>query len=179
MTKLTDNVATLATVKADSAALTWFKGTLSGWHKQAGSKPTPEMLMVPLLLGKRAGVEALHIAMCLRPEGCTVAQFVLAGSCGPANNYRRQLVTSGWFSCVPVGKPYAFVMTFTTKGADKLAKAQVKAAEAATVTDKPKAAKAARKRVAKVAPAPVADAEVPAAEVPQVTETQHVDDGYL
>lgn len=127
MTKtLLDTAAVLNNVKINAGALAWFKPYLSSWLKGAGSKPTDAMLTVPLVLGKRAGVEALHIAMCLRPEGCTVQQFCLAGSCGPANNYRRALVNSGWFSVTVEGKPYAFKMTFTVKGEAKLAAMQAK-----------------------------------------------------
>lgn len=149
MTKVTDNTAMLSSIKVNAAALVWYADTLKGWHKQAGSKPTQAMLMVPVLLDKRPGVEALHIAMTLRPEGCTVAQFVLAGSCGPANNYRRALVKSGWFSQTVEGKPYAFKLTVTAKGQAKLDKAQVQAEAEATVADvvKPKGKRKAKKPV--------------------------------
>jgi hypothetical protein len=146
-----DTAAALGNVKINSAALAWFKPYLSGWLKGAGSKPTDAMLTVPLVLGKRAGVEALHIAMCLRPEGCTVQQFCLAGSCGPANNYRRALVKSGWFGCTVEGKPYAFKLAFTVKGEAKLTAMQAKldvdaqAADAVPVAKKRKAGKAKRK----------------------------------
>lgn len=66
--------------------------------------------------GKRPGHEALHIAMALRPEGCTVRQFQIAGSCGPANNYRRKLVRAKLFTEQVTGKPYAYVLTLTAKG---------------------------------------------------------------
>lgn len=157
MTKLNDNVAVLAQIKVDQARLTWFKPYLAKWPaKWAGNPPTPEMLMVPLLIdGKRPGFEAGHIAMCLRPEGCTVQQFQTAFSCGPANNYRRALVRTGWFSLSVEGKPYAFKLTVTAKGEAKLVKAMAAAAEAATneQADKPAkpAKKPARKRAAKKA----------------------------
>lgn len=153
MTKLENNTAALASIKVIAASLTWFAGHLKGWHKQAGSKPTDAMLMVPVLLGKRPGVEALHVAMCLRDEGCTVAQFCLAGSCGQANNYRRQLVGEGLFSTTVEGKPYAFKLTLTDKGVKALAKGAlaIEAAASTAKVEKPakKAVKAKGKRKAK------------------------------
>jgi len=163
-----DNAAVLSTIKPVTDMLVWFKTILADWPKGSGSKPTGAMLMVPLLLGKRPGVEALHIAMCLRPEGCTVQQFMLAGSCGPANNYRRELVKSGWFSLQVEGKPYAYKMTITAKGAAKLERAQVAASEAAQAEAATKPAKAKRKATGKAKGAVNAPAatEVPATETP-------------
>ena len=149
MAKLENNTAALAAIKVVAAQLTWFAGHLKGWHKQAGSKPTDAMLMVPVLLGKRPGVEALHVAMCLRDEGCTVAQFCLAGSCGPANNYRRQLVGEGLFSTKVEGKPYAFKLTLTDKGVKALAKGAlaIEAAASTAKVEKPAKAKKPAKAV--------------------------------
>lgn len=149
MTKLENNDDVLAGIKVIVSALAWFQPTLKGWHKQAGSKPTDAMLMVPVLMGKRPGVEALHVAMCLRPEGCTVAQFCLAGSCGPANNYRRQLVKAGWFATTVEGKPYAFKLTVTAKGAAKLEKATIAFEAEASVAKADKPAKPAKKPTGK------------------------------
>lgn len=140
----------LAKINPVTTALTWFDTILKHWHREAGSKPAPQMLMVALLLGKRPGVEALHIAMTLRAEGCTVQQFCLAGSCGPANNYRRALVKSGWFSCTVTGKPYAFTLGFTAKGEAKVMAAQAALAAAGEQPVKP-AKKAKRKAKAKKA----------------------------
>lgn len=153
-------VDVLAKVNPVAGALTWFDTILKHWHREAGAKPTAAMLMVPVLLGKRPGVEALHIAMTLRAEGCTVQQFCLAGSCGPANNYRRALVKSGWFSCTVTGKPYAFTLGFTAKGEAKVLAAQAALAAAGVDTPAKPAKKA--KRKAKAAKAtPVAVAETP------------------
>jgi hypothetical protein len=168
MTKLVD-------IKVERDAIAWYGSILKGWLKQAGSKPTDAMLMVPVLFGKRPGAEALHLAMCLRPEGCTVTQFVLAGSCGPANNYRRAMVKTGWFSCVVEGKPYAFKLSLTAKGEAKLAKLIEARAVEAPITDATKPAKGKVKKVsrkrnaAKVIEAPAdlpveAPVDVPAAE---------------
>jgi hypothetical protein len=176
MTKVTDNAAVLNGIKVVPAKLTWYAELLKSWYKQAGSKPTPAMLMVPELLGKRPGKEALHIAMCLRPEGCTVQQFVLAGSCGPANNYRRALVKSGWFNCTVDGKPYAFKLTVTAKGEAKLAKAQVQAEAEATVAEAPKVkSKPKGKRKAK-APVAEAPAETPISEAPEAPVIEPVNE---
>ena len=104
----------LDTLKVDGKAIAWFASVLKNWPtKWAGAKPSDAMLYVPVVLGKRPGVEALHLAMCLRPEGCTVQQFQTAASCGPANNYRRSMVKTGWFTCTVEGKPYAFKLALT------------------------------------------------------------------
>jgi hypothetical protein len=161
MSKLENNDGVLAGIKVIASALAWFQPTLKGWHKQAGSKPTDAMLMVPVLMGKRPGVEALHVAMCLRPEGCTVAQFCLAGSCGPANNYRRQLVKAGWFSTTVEGKPYAFKLTLTAKGAAKLEKAAATFEAEASVAKADKPAKPAKKAKGKRKGATVIDSPAP------------------
>lgn len=162
----------LAKIVPVASMLTWFDTYLRTWHREAGSKPTNAMLMVALLLGKRPGVEALHIAMTLRPEGCTVQQFCLAGSCGPANNYRRALVKSGWFSCTVTGKPYAFTLGFTAKGEAKVMTAQTALAAAGEQPAKP-AKKAKRKAKAKKA-ATVAAVETATSDVASPAEG-HVD----
>ena len=174
-----------ATVIVKPPLLTWFADVLKHWHRQAGSKPTDAMLMVPVLLGLRPGVQALHIAMCLRPEGCTVQQFCLAGSCGPANNMRRDLVKSGWFSSTVEGKPYAYKLSVTAKGEAKLAKAQAWLEAAATVADTPKAAKKAKAKKAPTegntvmvdseANGEPAPAETPISDAPSATEGQTVE----
>ena len=163
------NETVFSTITIKPPMLTWYGDVLKHWHKQAGSKPSEAMLMIPGLLGLRPGVQALHVAMCLRPEGCTVTQFVLAGSCGPANNMRRDLVKSGWFSSTVEGKPYAYKLSVTAKGEAKLAKAQAALEAAATVAevDKPKKAKAKKARKPKAAnvvtiEAPANDAPAPA-----------------
>lgn len=187
MSKTTiDTPSVLAGLKVNAAAIAWYATILKHWHKQAGGKPTDAMLYVPVLMGKRPGVEALHIAMSLRAEGCTVQQFCLAGSCGPANNYRRALVKAGWLTCTVEGKPYAFKLGLTAKGADKLVKAQAAAAAAATLTTvdpKPsKKGKVSRKAnkakhkptdaVADVTEPVNAPAETPTSEPATVTEGQ-------
>lgn len=137
----TDTTAPKATTvapKADKAALApkhpnavWFNDLLSNWQPATmGTKPTIAQLSVPLWWGYRAGVEALHLAMCLRPEGCTVAQFCTAGSCGPANNKRTDVVKHRKLATVTVeGKPYAFKLVLTAAGRTAIENAVKKAAE--------------------------------------------------
>lgn len=69
------------------------KGTL-------GTPPTPDMYRVALTLGpagkgKRPGVEALWVAMTLRSEGATIAQYTAAGECRTANNWLQYLNDEG------------------------------------------------------------------------------------
>ena len=154
--------------------LTWFNECLGRWlAAECGPKPTADMLRVPLLLGKRPGNEALHIAMTLRPAGCTVRQFQIAGSCGPANNYRRRLVREGLFAETVEGKPYAYKLVITDKGVKAVDKAK---AALAAVAVKPapvaKAVKAAKPVKAKVAKAVKVE---PVAPVEPVTETAPVE----
>ena len=169
-------VDVLTKVNPVAGALTWFDTILKHWHREAGAKPTTAMLMVPVLLGKRPGGEALHIAMTLRPEGCTVQQFCLAGSCGPANNYRRALVKSGWFACTVTGKPYAFTLGFTAKGEAKVLAAQTALAAAGVDTPAKPAKKAKRKALAKKAAA-VAPVDAPTSEAPTGSEGQVLPQG--
>ena len=160
----------LDTMKVPAGALAWFASILKNWPARwAGAKPTEAMLYVPVVLGKRPGVEALHLAMGLRAEGCTVQQFQTAASCGPANNYRRSMVKTGWFTCTVEGKPYAFKLALTKKGEQKLDKAIAAAELAATVTQVTKPAKNAKaKRIS--AKANKAKAiETPTSEAPAVT----------
>ena len=185
--KTIDNTAMLQSIKVNPSRLTWFADTLKHWYKQAGSKPTDAMLMAAVLMGLRPGVQALHIAMCLRPEGCTVSQFVLAGSCGPANNIRRDLVKAGYFTSKVEGKPYAFILTVTAKGQQRLNKAQAAAEAEASVIDAPKGKKAKGKKAArKPKAAPVTDVavipatvETPASDAPSAIEGQTVDPAQL
>jgi hypothetical protein len=132
-------------------ANTYYSKLLANWSKAWGSKPTAEMFNTVHAVGKKPGVEALHLAMCLRPEGCTVPQFTAAGAvlkgskCGPANNTRKAHVAAGLFTqtIMPGTRPYAFALALTSKGKAmvKAAWAAAQAADKAAVADKPKAAK--------------------------------------
>ena len=118
--------------------MTWYAPLLAKWLvAECGPKPTAENFKTAHAF-KRPGVEALHIAMALRPNGCTVRQFQIAGSCGPANNTRRALVQSGVFAQTVTGKPYAYVLKLTAKGAAAAKANEAKAAPADKATGKAK-----------------------------------------
>lgn len=168
--KVTSKAAKPGKVAVQAAAndITWFDGPLATWAVATmGAKPTPAMFKAALVLGKpgvgkRPGHEALHIAMCLRREGCTVRQFCTAGSCGPANNWRRALRRDyGLVSEAKTGTPYAFHLMLTAKGRDLLKAAGVAMGDftldpAIKPAKQPKATSAAPKpAAAPVQPAPV------------------------
>ncbi len=126
---------------ATSNHLSWYATILGDWQtKICGPKPTADQFKVVHGWGFRPGVEALHLAMCLRKEGCTVRQFCVAGSCGPANNKRGLVVKRGLATVTVTGKPYAFTLTPTAKGL-----ALVKANEAKAQAADEKAATKAKK----------------------------------
>src|SRR5882672_1849996 len=136
----------MANNKVDTA---WYSEILGSWQaKLYGPKVTADQLHTAHMLGNRPGSEALHIAMCLRVDGCTVRQFCMAGSCGPANNKRGLMIKRGLVSSTVQGKPYAFILKLTPKGA-----ALVKANEAKAIAavDKASAPKAPAKGKTKVA----------------------------
>lgn len=95
-----------ATDKAPAPATAWHSAWVhDGWQVDvSGPRPTHDQLDVAAALvrgfGGHTGCETMHIAMCLRPQGCTVSQFtntqrfarpVSAGPVGPANNKRNKL----------------------------------------------------------------------------------------
>ncbi len=158
------------------------------WSKAWGTQPTAAMFETVHAF-KGAGVEALHLVMCLRPEGCTVDQFRAAGTvlkaaagnlkpCGPANNTRKALVGTGAFTeTVASGsKPYAYVLKLTAKGA-AVVKAAGKPASASKTAKASVPAKAAKKPASKprkpttpkVAVTPPVIVTAPAAPAVQVT----------
>ncbi len=122
----------------DAGNLAWYQALLADWQvKLFGSKPKAEHFTMVHNWGYRPGLEALHIAMCLRPEGCTVRQFQMAGSCGPANNKRRDVVRVRQLATeAKVGTPYAFVLKPTAKGL--LTAKQGEARAIATLSEAPK-----------------------------------------
>lgn len=188
---IAERAARMATPK--HANVGWYAELLAQWQpKLMGAKPTAEQLSVPLYWGYRAGLEALHISMCLRTEGCTVQQFCTAGSCGPANNKRRDVTSHRKLATVTVdGKPYAYKLVMTPKGRDALKAGIAKASEpapepkakkatAAKATTKAKGAvkaKPATKRPSKAkntpAATPTAPEAVPAEQVPATAPDQH------
>ncbi len=133
---------TINTKNYDAGNLAWYATVLTDWQvKLFGSKPTAAMFTMVHNWGYRPGLEALHIAMCLRPEGCTVRQFQMAGSCGPANNKRRDVVRVRQLATeAKVGTPYAFKLTPTAKGLQTAKAGEARAI--AALTDQPKAKKA-------------------------------------
>ncbi len=76
------------------AEITWYAGFNQRIEANAdlGTVPSNAAYKVALLLGapgrpKRPGVEALFVAMTLRPNGTTIGQFMNAGQCRTANNW--------------------------------------------------------------------------------------------
>jgi hypothetical protein len=171
-TENTAAVSTVEAVKYQHPATSWYADLLKAWPRDAGKKPTLSLLAMSHLLDrkKRPGVEMLHIAMALREGGCTVRQFLLAGNCGPANNYRRSLVNAGLVKCTVEGKPYAYVLTVTPKGEKAIAKAIDALASEAANTKPAKATKKAAGKRKPVAAAIPAKPETPTSDVPTVTE---------
>lgn len=159
------------------------KGSHSDYYKQAylnnwladqcGPAPTLTMFDVVHAIDpkKRPGHEALHIAMALRPQGCTVRQFQVAGSCGPANNYRRALITVDKVikvDVLPVNgtRAYAFKAVLTAKGVAMAKAAGVKLP--AVLEGKASEAKAKSPRKPRAAKATANEAApTPASEAPQ------------
>lgn len=110
--------------------------------------------VVHAIADKRQGVEALHIAMCLRPNGCTVREFQVAGNCGPASNYRRELQTVAKVITVTKlpgdGKrAYRFKAYLTAKGVKLCEAAGITPPKGAVKADGDAPAKAPRRRVSK------------------------------
>lgn len=113
----------------------WYAPLLADWQvKLCGPKPTAAHFATVHGWGFRPGVEALHLAMCLRDGGCTVRQFCVAGSCGPANNKRGLVVKRGLATVTVQGKPYSFKLTPTAKGLALIKANEAKANDAAKVS---------------------------------------------
>lgn len=172
MTKQTK--ATTTAPKADKPvdATAYYKPFIDAWQPdKSGPAVTAGLIDTVCALKARPGIEMLHIAMCLRPHGCTVDEYRWAGRnlttgmpCGPANNNRKALVEARLINVTvtPEGRSYRFKAVLTPKGAALVAAHGVKAPKAAlpASVSPAKVAKAPRKpRPAKApaAPAPVAD----------------------
>lgn len=132
---------------------------LTNWPREAGPAPTMALLDAVHAIdpGKRPGHEALNVAMCLRPQGASVREFLLASNAkGPAHNYRRALIgVDRVVTDAPLpgdGRAYRFKVTLTAKGA-----AMVKAAGVVLPkgVDAPKAKAPRKPRAAKAKPATV------------------------
>lgn len=147
------------------SAATYYANFFKGWRADRGSKPTDDMLATVHNLGARPGKQALFIAMCLRPEGCTQAQMIMA--CGaPQLNKMRGYVTDGLLKRLPApsteGNGHTvYKLELTAKGnqrVERTLKAAAKAAEAGNAepadkaTAKPKRTSKPRKAKADTAP---------------------------
>lgn len=145
-----------------------YAGFLKGWNtKECGPKVTHELLEQAHGLGLRPGIQALSIAMTLRPEGCSVRQFLIAGGGGPANNIRRELENKKLLKVTVEGKPYVYHGVVTDKGkkaidAYKAALAAGDDPAAKTKKKGKKAAKKAKKGDTTVTVAPKAEPEAQA-----------------
>jgi hypothetical protein len=154
----------------------FYKSVLKAWStKLSGPAVTHDQLTTAHALGCRPGKQAVHIAMCLRPEGCTVTQFVAAASSGPAHNKRRELVAKKLIKVSVMGNPYAYVAALTDKG-QKAVTAYAEAMKAdAEGTAKPKAKakrKTTRKAKGDAVPTETVTVETAPVDTPAVVEPQ-------
>lgn len=119
---------------------------LKGWPKQAGTKPSGELLATVMALGARHGKQCMANAMYLRPEGATSGQVVMV--CGaPQLNKMRAFNKAGYVK--PVAEPkngaghVVYHIALTAKGEAKVARVAAAPADTAdTGKAKPKAKKA-------------------------------------
>ena len=76
---------------------TWYAGFVAKWPANVGPVPTAAMWAVAGAMAKRSpNLEAVNIAMNLRPLGATVAEYIIAsGAGGAARNHRGDLVKAG------------------------------------------------------------------------------------
>lgn len=149
-------------------AVAYYAPFVQRWHTdKSGPVVTQGLLDVVTALKGRPGIEMLHIAMCLRPGGCTVDEYRWAAAradgmpAGPANNNRKALVQARVINVTvtPEGRSYRFKAVLTPKGVALCTAAGVKPPKAALPAVK--ADKAPRK------PRPV---KAPAAPAPQPSE---------
>lgn len=131
-------------------ALTHYAPQFKTWGiKTHGSKPTLEHVEAAHGLGCRPGLQALAVAMGLRPEGVTNGQVMFA--CGnPQNNKRGGLVADGYLKRNPAAKVdghEVYQYTVTPKGLKRIEANKAKAAAldaAGKAADGPKVKKAAK-----------------------------------
>lgn len=177
----------------------YYTPLLNVWVKAWGARPTAAMFdTVHVVLGKKPGVEALNLAMMLRPEGVSDETFRAAGTalkqaygdpkaCGSANNQRKPMLAAGIITLerVPGSSPQRLHIKVTDKG-HAVAKARqgvtaaLRAPGKAVATTLPaKAAKATSKpRKPAKAKVPVKQAPPPA-EVPYQYESSDAHDPQL
>jgi hypothetical protein len=187
--KLTDHEKALAAVKvaADHPKLGWFNQYVANFERwgveRVGTLPTPAMITVATVTCKKTpGIEAVNVAMALRPEGVMVSQYLnAAGAEGAAHNHLKALVNAGLFSPIERGAKVKRA-ELTSKGAAEIERLLIVHGFKAAPKVKAGAVKVARKRNAKPAPveAPVTDAPVdaPVTDAPvdaPVTETALTD----
>ena len=145
----------------------WYATTFKQWPKQVGVKPTSEQLDTIHKLGYRPGKQALFAALCLRPEGCTGQQMMLA--CSNAQLVKTfgkgGTVDKGLAKRLPTAKTpenhVVYRIELTPRGLAKVAKAGA-AAEAIPA----KVAKARKPKAEK--PVAVEPVNEPVADQPQV-----------
>ena len=175
-TRNANNAAALGKITVNDALIARFNAYLKAWHKNAGDKPTREMLTVGAAFSKNQSVcEAGFVAMQLRPAGCSVKQLGIAFDCGPAHNHTRDLVNAGYVKRSAITAPSLerakyFTLELTKKGEAHLAKVLTAAGDAAApVKVLPAKVKAAKAKV-KAAKATVkaAKAELTAAVITPV-----------
>jgi hypothetical protein len=160
----------------------YYTDVLKAWQAKVwGSKPTAEMFATAHGLGCRPGLQALAVAMGLRPEGVTGSQIV--GACGnPQLNKMRGLVSDALLRREAAARDQighqVYKLTLTAKGGKRVEATTKRAAEleaagkveaetkAVKKAGSKKAVKAARKVKVKAAVAAKADEPVPAAVEP-------------
>lgn len=149
------------------------KSPYEAWSVEAmGQVPSPACFDVTHAIQRHLpGCETLYVAMCLRPEGCTTAQFLAAGWCGTANNNKRKLidvarvVTPDWLPGSGRGRAVRLYLTALGEQHVKAALGKVPAGFTKAAA-KPAKVRAPRAPKAKVA----VPAEVQPAEVTQAAE---------
>ncbi len=143
-------------------AVAYYAPFIQRWHTdKSGPVVTAGLLDVVTALKGRPGIEMLHIAMCLRPGGCTVDEYRWAAAradgmpAGPANNNRKALVQARVINVTvtPEGRSYRFKAVLTPKGVALCTAAGVKPPKAALPAPA-KPAKAPRKPRPVKAPQP-------------------------
>lgn len=143
-------------------AVAYYAPFITRWHTdKSGPVVTPGLLNVITALKARPGIEMLHIAMCLRPGGCTVDEYRWAAAradgmpAGPANNNRKALVEARVINVTvtPEGRSYRFKAVLTPKGVQLCAAHGVKV-PASALPAKVKAAPAKAPRKPRPAKAP-------------------------
>lgn len=161
-------------VDGDHSALRWFdqyRPVFTGpLAETVGSEPTPAMLMVATVTVKHSpGLEAVNIALALRPEGVKVKQYLnVSGAEGAAHNHftgPNGLCQQGILEPQPKGASPKFGR-LTEYGVKVVNEVMV----ARGYVTAPKAKKAAPVKVTRKRNAKAVPAETPASEAPAVTE---------